>query len=108
MPARSSRRTRITATSPTRSNSAVFVVVGNPGCPRVAGFQAALGRLGLPPASLVLWADLITGRAARERTEGIVRLESPGRDWDVERLLIAEGADKPDEDGPSRIGQEEA
>jgi hypothetical protein len=63
-----------------------FVVVGNPGCPRVAGLQQALARCDLPPAVLVPWADLIGGRA---------RLKSPGRDWDVEKLLLVEGAGEP-------------
>ncbi len=89
----------------------MFVVVGNPGCPRVAAFQAALTRVGHPPPTLVSYADLLTGRTALEQhvTEGaLVRLESPGRDFDVERLLLAEGADEPDADGPARIGREDA
>ncbi len=40
-----------------------FVVVGNANCRRVALFQAALARLGLPPALLVLWADLLLKKA---------------------------------------------
>jgi hypothetical protein len=83
-------------------------VVGNPGCPRVAGFQQALARVGLPPATLVPWADLITRRAALEPAGAAVRLESPGRDWEVEKLLLAEGAGEPDEPGPSRIDREAA
>jgi glutathione synthase/RimK-type ligase-like ATP-grasp enzyme len=89
----------------------MFVVVGNPGCPRVAGFQAALARCGLPPAVLVAYIDLITGRDALEQyvvPGSFVRLESPGRDFDVEKALIAEGADEPDVDGPARIGRDEA
>src|SRR5690349_21175062 len=94
------RGMRSTATSPIRSE-AVFVVVGNPACPRVAHFQAAAARCGLPPAALVSYADLIAGRDTLERhvTAGAaVRLESPGRDFDVERLLLAAGADAPDSD----------
>jgi glutathione synthase/RimK-type ligase-like ATP-grasp enzyme len=94
--------------SPTRSSRPSFVVVGNPGCPRVAGFQQTLARCDLPPAGLVPWADVITGRAALNHAGSIVRLESPGRDWDVEKLLLAEGADEPDEAGPSCIGRDEA
>lgn len=89
----------------------MFVVVGNPGCPRVANFQAALARCGLPPPVLLSYADFITGRDALERhvTAGsIVRLESPGRDFDVEKLLLAAGADEHDPDGPTRIGREAA
>ena len=82
-------------TSPTRSSPTVFVVVGNPGCPRVAGFQAALARCELPPAVPLSYADLIAGRDSLERhvaAGSIVRLESPGRDWEVEKLLLAAGA----------------
>lgn len=100
-----------TATSPTPNNPPAFVVVGNPGCPRVVFFQAALARCGLPSAGLVSYADLIAGRATLEQvvTPGaVVRLESPGRDFDVEKALLAAGADEPDADGPTRISREEA
>jgi glutathione synthase/RimK-type ligase-like ATP-grasp enzyme len=86
-------------------------VVGNPGCPRVAFFQEALARCGLPPADLVPYADLIAGRATLERavTPGaVVRLESPGRDFEVEKALLAAGADEPDAGRPTRIGREQA
>jgi hypothetical protein len=87
------------------------VVVGNPGCPRVAFFQEALVRCGLSPAELVSYADLIAGRATLEQvvTPGaVVRLESPGRDFDVEKALLAAGADEPDAGCPTRISREEA
>jgi len=89
----------------------VFVIVGNPACPRVAAFQAALSRCGHPPAALVPYAGLITGADTLERhvTSGsVVRLESPGRDFDVEKALIAAGADEADDVGPSRITREAA
>jgi glutathione synthase/RimK-type ligase-like ATP-grasp enzyme len=86
-------------------------VVGNPGCPRVAFFQQALARCGLPPAGLVSYADLMAGRATLEQAVtpgGVVRLESPGRDFEVEKALIAAGADEPDADGPTRISRDRA
>jgi hypothetical protein len=89
----------------------VFVVVGNLGCPRVAGFQAALARSGLPPAALLSYADLIAGRDSLERhvvAGSVVRLESPGRDWEVEKMLLAAGADEHDCDGPTRLPAEDA
>lgn len=100
-----------TATSPTRSSGPAFVVVGNPGCPRVASFQEALARCGLAPATLVPYADLIAGRATLEqavRLGSVVRLESPGRDFAVETALLALGADEPDAPGPTRIGRDAA
>ena len=111
------------ATSPTRNESAAgapdFVVLGNPGGRRVESFQAALAGLGLPPARLVSYLDIIAGRTALAdviRAGSILRIESPGRDFEVERALIAEGADVVDDDEagidayprPSRISRVEA
>jgi hypothetical protein len=105
------------AASPTRSRRGSrqrrpsFVVVGNPGCRRVALFQEALARRQLPPALLVPYADLITGRVTLEqvvRPGTVVRLESPGRDFDVEKALLAAGADEDDTDGATRISRQAA
>ncbi|MBN1286622.1 MAG: STM4014 family protein [Anaerolineae bacterium] len=73
-----------------------FVVIGVPGDRRVALFQAALARFEQPPAVVVSYADLIAGRAhlAEMVTPGaVVRIESPGDDFNTERLFLAEGAD---------------
>src|SRR4051794_29281339 len=104
--------TRSTGSSRTRSKPAPgFVVVGNPGCRRVALFQAALQARGLPPATVLAYADLLAGRDPLERVVRpgtVVRIESPGRDFDVEKALLAAGADVADADGPSRIRREDA
>ena len=74
-------------------------MIGNPHGRRVELFQAALARREMPPARVVAWADLLAGSA---RLEGIVRpgdvfrLESPGKDFEVERAILALGADAPD------------
>lgn len=71
-----------------------FVVVGNPACRRVLLFQDALYRLGLPAPVLVPWLELLAGRADLTRVVragDVVRLESPGRDWDVEHALLQAG-----------------
>jgi glutathione synthase/RimK-type ligase-like ATP-grasp enzyme len=76
-----------------------FLIVGNPENRRVAFFQAALAREGLAPARVLSWLDLLTGRAslARALAPGtILRLESPGESFAVERELIARGAGEPD------------
>jgi hypothetical protein len=96
--------------SPIRNSRPEFVVVGNPGCPRVALFQEALSRCQLPSPTLVSYADLLAGRVSLEQAVphgAIVRLESPGRDFEVEKGLLALGADEPDADGPTRISQQE-
>lgn len=88
-----------------------FVVVGNPGCRRIALVQEALKRCRLRPALLVPYADLIAGRITLEqvvRTGTVVRLESPGRDFEVEKALLAEGADEDDVVGPTRISRHTA
>lgn len=75
-----------------------FVLVGNPDCRRVLLFQAALDRLGLPAPVLIPWSELLSGQAdlARVLQSGdVVRLESPGRDWNVERALLHAGSDAP-------------
>jgi len=79
-----------------------FVLIGNLDSNRVAFFQAALAGLDLPPACLVSWADLLAGRVhlGAVVTPGArVRIESPGKDFDVERALLMRGADLPDEEG---------
>src|SRR6516165_2995622 len=95
----------------TRPRRPAFVVVGNPGCRRVALFQEALARCRLAPATLVPYADLIAGRATLEqvvRPGTVVRLESPGRDFEVKKALLATGADEADADGPTRISRQAA
>jgi hypothetical protein len=71
-----------------------FLIIGNPGCPRVAGFQSALASQGLPPAEVVHHADLLRHQvhlASRVKPGTVVRLESPGRDFEVEKLLLCAG-----------------
>lgn len=72
-----------------------IVVVGNRGCKRIKSLNEALDRRGLPPATLVPWLDLIHGTddLRRHLAPGIIlRLESPGRDFQTEKALLALGA----------------
>src|SRR5215470_1270828 len=78
-----------------------FVVIGNPGGRRIELFQAALNELRLPAARVVSYLDLLSGkdvlpRSVRDGT--VVRIESPGKDFEVERALIAAGAGVADGD----------
>jgi hypothetical protein len=76
-----------------------IVVIANPGDRRVELLQAALAGLGLPPARLVAYADLLAGRVSLADAvppRSIVRIESPGRDFEVERALLALGAEVDD------------
>ncbi len=109
---------RASDTSPTPSEPAApdFVVLGNPGCDRVAAFQSALAGLGLPPARVVAYLEIIAGRTSMAdvlRPGSVLRIESPGREFEVELALVAEGADVEDEDDddasprPARIGRDD-
>lgn len=65
-----------------------FAVVGVPGNRRVALFQDAVRAAGLPPARVVPWLDVLRGEAGFRPGE-TVRMDSPGEDTEVERLLRA-------------------
>ncbi|MFD3488453.1 STM4014 family protein [Streptomyces sp. NPDC058665] len=69
-----------------------LAVVGNPANRRVRLFQDAVGAAGLPPAREVAWLEVLGGRAEFHPGE-TVRVESPGEDAAVERLL--RGTDDP-------------
>lgn len=69
-----------------------LVVVGNPANRRVRLFQDAVAAAGLPTAREVAWLDVLGGRAEFRPGE-VVRVESPGEDPAVERLL--RGTDDP-------------
>ncbi|MFZ4282727.1 hypothetical protein ACOZD1_22700, partial [Streptomyces rhizosphaericola] len=63
-----------------------FAVVGNPENRRVAFFEEAVRAAGLPPARVVPWLQVLGGGAAFEPGE-TVRIDSPGENAEVERLL---------------------
>jgi hypothetical protein len=81
-----------------------FVIVGNPENRRVTLFQDALAELGLPPADIVAYVDLLNGRSHLEqvvRRGSTIRIESPGRNFEVEKLLLGLGAEAAEaEDSP--------
>ncbi|MGH7172699.1 MAG: STM4014 family protein, partial [Gemmataceae bacterium] len=81
--------------SPPSEEQRRIVLVGHPGHKRVTLFQEALVRRGLPSAHLVSWREVMTTAGALRQAVGpgaLVRLESPGQDFEVERLLLAAGA----------------
>ncbi|WP_031088922.1 STM4014 family protein [Streptomyces sp. NRRL WC-3549] len=69
-----------------------LAVVGNPGNRRVALFQDAVRAAGLPQARTVSWRQVLEGQVAFLPGER-VRIDSPGEDPEVERLL--RGVDDP-------------
>ena len=76
-----------------------WIILGNPANRRVKLFQTALRELKRPAAEVVSYVDYLSGRvdldqilARPARENGILRIESPGEDHVVERLLLARGA----------------
>ncbi|KUN41323.1 hypothetical protein AQJ30_03055 [Streptomyces longwoodensis] len=84
------RRGRVTSGGPA---AARFAVVGNPGNRRVDLFADAVRAAGLPGPRVVPWADVLRDGGADFAPGEIVRLDSPGEDADVDRLL--RGTDDP-------------
>lgn len=69
-----------------------LAVVGIPGNRRVGLFQDAVRAAGLPPARTVSWPAVLRGEAEFHSGE-TVRIDSPGEDPEVDRLL--RGGDDP-------------
>ena len=70
-----------------------WVVIGNPENRRVHLFQHALARQGQPPARVVSYVELITSIDALcdVLPHAIVRIDSPGENFEVEKLLLIAG-----------------
>ena len=88
-----------------------FVVIGNPGTRRVRGVEAALAGLGLPPARLVPYADLLANRVhlAEVVTPGaVVRIESPDEEPEVQRAILALGEAPAAAEGDDYLTTEQA
>src|ERR1051325_9143102 len=76
------------------ANAQRFLLIGNPGSRRVVLFQDALRLLGMPQAKVIPYIDLMMGRrslAAAIETGMIVKVESPGKDFSVEKQILALG-----------------
>jgi hypothetical protein len=73
-------------------------------------FQLALARRGFRTARLVRWLDFLRNPAilSRELAPGtLLRIESPGRDWEVERALLRAGSTEPDDGFYLRLSAEQ-
>ncbi|WP_406086798.1 STM4014 family protein [Streptomyces virginiae] len=68
-----------------------WAVVGNPENRRVAQFSGALRDAGLPAPRVVPWTDVLRGGGAAFAADEIVRIESPGENAEVDRLLRGAG-----------------
>ena len=68
-----------------------LTVVGNPDNRRVGLFRAAVRAAGLPDPVVVSWLDVLTGRHRGFEPGSLVRIDSPGEDAEVDRLLRGAG-----------------
>jgi hypothetical protein len=71
-----------------------FLLIGNAENRRVTLFQEALALQGLPPARVVPWVELLAhpGRLADlPDSEALVRIDSAGESWEVEKALLKRG-----------------
>lgn len=64
-----------------------FAVVGNPENRRVSLFADAVRAAGLPAPRVVAWTDVLRARGADFAADEFVRVESPGENPEVDRLL---------------------
>ena len=72
-----------------------FILIAPPDSPRVTAFAAALNRRDLAPPIVVDSADIFAEKITLSevvRAGDIVRIESPGRDWAIEKQLLTRGA----------------
>nr|WP_230885289.1 STM4014 family protein [Streptomyces spinoverrucosus] len=72
---------------PARVPSARFAVVGNPENRRVTLFAEAVRAAGLPAPRVVAWSDVLRAGGAEFDAAELVRVDSPGENADVDRLL---------------------
>lgn len=86
-----------------------WAILGNPENRRVGLFQEALAAGGRPPAEVVSWRAFLADPGALERLgDGprLLRVDSFGEDFEVERALLRLGEDDARRDplGPSVVG----
>ncbi|MGB6299951.1 MAG: STM4014 family protein [Rivularia sp. (in: cyanobacteria)] len=77
-----------------------LTIIANPENRRVGLLQKAIANLNLPPATVISYADLITGKQNLEVTpNNIIRFDSPEKNFDVDKAIIAVGDLREGEEG---------
>lgn len=74
--------------------AADFILIGNSENRRVTLFQDALALQGLPPARVVPWRELVKRPALLAElpdADALVRIDSAGESWEVEKALLKRG-----------------
>jgi len=89
------------------SFSRAWAVIGNPENRRVEYFVQALASLGQPSPLVLSYHDLLTHRRSVEEIPAgaIVRIDSPGENFEVEKLMLANGIAAAEEEGSPVLGQ---
>ena len=90
-----------------------LLVIGNPQNRRVQAFLSALASRGRPPARVFAWESLLTAAGLRQLSDlpdvpMLVRLDSFGENFAVDRLLYARGYAAATAEGVSTIEPERA
>ena len=80
-------------------------VIGTAHDRRIELLQAARKRHNLAPAQLLSYADLLHGRAVSMPRGAVVRIESPGKDENLYRQLVAYGSGTTPNAWPSETGR---
>ncbi len=92
-------------------NDPHFILIAPPDSNRVTLFQQALARLRQPAACVVSYLDLLAGRIKLSnivRANSLLRIESPGQEFEIEKALLALGASVADTENFARITAQEA
>src|SRR5215204_54449 len=76
-----------------------LVVIGNPGCRRVAFWKAASARLGWAGFQVLSYADLLHRRFDSLAPDAVARIETPGGDWQTFKLLLKQGKEPAQREG---------
>jgi hypothetical protein len=85
-----------------------FVVIGAPGDRRIELFQQALDSCQLSAAQLVSYSELLKGNIHLSQVvqhNTVVRIESPGRDFDIEKVLLHAGAAEADSEPYAHLAE---
>src|SRR5262245_7412474 len=83
------------------------LLIGVPDSRRTHLFQAALARMGEPAARVVSFVELLHEERVVASPQTVVRVDSPGKDFETERALLRAGAEAADNEQFASITPEE-
>src|SRR5467141_4150547 len=91
----------VTSRSANEKAASDFGLFCNPETSRVEGFSISLGQRLRQRPVLIPWQWVLQSSEWQQRLEippRFLRLESPGRNWQVEKQLLVRGAENEDEE----------